>query len=82
MQPAELVAIMAAIIYSGRRDQLEEVRPETRQAAVEEAWQLWRLTMDELTDPGIPRLEAARGGACQLPVGRLVGRLDRPMMEP
>jgi hypothetical protein len=57
MQPAELVAIMAAIIYSGRRDQLEEVRPETRQSAVEEAWQLWHLTMDEWSDPGIRRLD-------------------------
>jgi hypothetical protein len=55
MQPAELVAIMAAIIYSGRRDQLEEVRPETRQSAVEEAWQLWHLTMDEWSDPSIRR---------------------------
>jgi hypothetical protein len=57
MQPAELVAIMAAIIYSGRRDQLEEVRPETRQFAVEEAWQLWHLTMAEWSDPGIRRLD-------------------------
>ncbi|MFL5496555.1 MAG: hypothetical protein ACJ8DC_19380 [Gemmatimonadales bacterium] len=57
MQPAELVAIMASIIYSGRRDQLEEVRPETRQSAVEEAWQLWHLTMDEWSDPGIRRLD-------------------------
>jgi hypothetical protein len=57
MQPSELVAIMAAIIYSGRRDQLEEVRPETRQSAVEEAWQLGHLTMDERSDPGIRRLD-------------------------
>ena len=55
MQPAELVAIMAAIIYSGRREPHEEVRPETRQSAVEEAWQLWHLTMDEWSDPGIRR---------------------------
>ena len=57
MQPSELVAIMAAIIYSGRRDQLEEVRPETRQSAVEEAWQLWHLTMDEWSDPAIRHLD-------------------------
>jgi hypothetical protein len=57
MQPAELVAIMAAIIYSGKRDQPEEVRPETRQSAVEEAWQLWHLTMDGWSDPGIRRLD-------------------------
>ena len=53
MQPAELVAIMAAIIYSGRGEQHEEVRPETRQSAVEEAWHLWHLTMEEWSDPGI-----------------------------
>ena len=57
MQPTELVAIMAAIIYSGRRDQLEEVRPETRQSAVEEAWQLWHLTMEEWSDPAIRHLD-------------------------
>jgi hypothetical protein len=63
MQPAELVAIMAAIIYSGRRDQVEEVRPETRQAAVEEAWQLWHLTMDEWSDPGLRRLDRPMMGS-------------------
>jgi hypothetical protein len=57
MQPAELVAIMAAIIYSGRREQHEEVRPETRQSAVEEAWQLWHLTMEESSDPGLRHLD-------------------------
>jgi hypothetical protein len=57
MQPAELVAIMAAIIYSGRREQHEEVRPETRQSAVEEAWQLWHLTMEESSDPSIRPLD-------------------------
>ena len=57
MQPAELVAIMAAIIYSGRREQHEEVRPETRQSAVEEAWQLWHLTMEEWSDPAIRHLD-------------------------
>jgi hypothetical protein len=56
MQPAELVAIMAAIIYSGRRD-TETERAETRQSAVEEAWQLWHLTMDEWSDPGVRRLD-------------------------
>jgi hypothetical protein len=56
MQPAELVAIMAAIIYSGRRDS-ETEQAETRQSAVEEAWHLWHLTMDDWTDPGARRLE-------------------------
>ena len=57
MQPAELVAIMAAIIYSGRREPHEEVRPETRQSAVEEAWQLWHLTIEEWSDPAIRHLD-------------------------
>ena len=56
MQPTELVAIMAAIIYSGRRE--AEGRPETRQTAVEEAWHLWHLAMDEWSDPGTPGLDA------------------------
>ena len=51
MQPSELVAIMAAIIYTGRREG-DGPRPETRQLAVEEAWHLWHLAMDELSDPG------------------------------
>jgi len=51
MQPAEIVAIMAAIIYSGRGD-AEADPPETRQSAVEEAWHLWHLTMEEWSDPG------------------------------
>jgi hypothetical protein len=57
MQPTELVAIMAAIIYSGRREG-EAARPETRQAAVEEAWHLWHLTMDEWSDPGTRHLDS------------------------
>ena len=56
MQPTELVAIMAAIIYTGRRES-EAARPETRQAAVEEAWHLWHLAMDEWSDPGSRRLD-------------------------
>ena len=56
MQPTELVAIMAAIIYSGRRD-AEAARPETRQAAVEEAWHLWHLAMDEWSDSSTRRLD-------------------------
>jgi hypothetical protein len=56
MQPAELVAIMSAIIYSGRRD-TEDDRPETRQSAVEQAWALWHLTMDEWSDPGARRFD-------------------------
>ena len=49
MQPAELVAVMAAIIYSGRRDP-DSAGQETRQAAVEEAWRIWHLTMEGWTD--------------------------------
>ena len=48
---------MAAIIYSGRREG-ELSRPETRQAAVEDAWHLWHLAMDEWSDPGSRRLDA------------------------
>jgi hypothetical protein len=55
MQPAELVAIMAAIIYSNRREG-DPDRPETRQASVEDAWHLWHLTMDEWSDPGTRHL--------------------------
>jgi hypothetical protein len=51
MQPTELVALMAAIIYSGRREG-EGPHAETRQAAVEEAWHIWHLSMDEWSDPG------------------------------
>ncbi len=61
MQPTELVALMAAIIYSGGREG-EGPRPETRQLAVEEAWYLWHLTMDEWSDPGARRM----GGASPL----------------
>jgi hypothetical protein len=43
VDPSELVAIMAAIIYSGRRDPAGQ---ETRQAAVEEAWKIWQLTLE------------------------------------
>jgi len=50
MEPTELVAIMAAIIYTGRRE-TEAARPETRQSAIEEAWHLWHLAMDEWSDP-------------------------------
>lgn len=51
MEPSELVAIMAAIIYSGRRGP-DSVGHDTRQAAVEEAWQIWHLTMNGWTDSG------------------------------
>jgi hypothetical protein len=60
MQPVELVAIMAAIIYSGRTDK-ESDRVETRQSAVEEAWHLWHLAMDEWSDPGMRRLDEHEG---------------------
>jgi hypothetical protein len=62
MQPAELVAIMAAIIYSGRPHS-EDERPETRQTAVEEAWALWHLTMAEWSDPGAGRLDQTSLGS-------------------
>jgi hypothetical protein len=61
VQSAELVAIMAAIIYSGHREN-EAARPETRQAAVEEAWHLWHLTMDTWSDPGVRPLEDTKLG--------------------
>jgi hypothetical protein len=48
VQPTELVAVMAAIIYSGRRDP-DSAAQETRQAAVEEAWKIWHLTMEGWT---------------------------------
>jgi hypothetical protein len=41
---------MAAIIYSGLRDP-DSAGQETRQAAVEEAWKLWHLTMEGWTGP-------------------------------
>jgi hypothetical protein len=54
MQPVELVALMAAIIYNGRTGK-DSRKVETRQSAVEEAWHLWRLAMDEWSDPGSRR---------------------------
>jgi hypothetical protein len=59
VQPNELVAIMAAIIYSGHREN-EAARPETRQSAVEEAWHLWHLTMDAWSDPGLAPFEESK----------------------
>jgi len=60
VQPSELVAIMAAIIYSGRRDS-DAAGQETRQAAVQEAWKIWHLTMeggpDQAPRPYGPTLE-------------------------
>jgi hypothetical protein len=56
MQPTELVAIMAAIIYSGRRE-ADGPHAETRQTAVEEAWHIWHLAMDEWSDPGARRMD-------------------------
>lgn len=40
---------MAAIIYSRRRDP-DSGGHDTRQAAVEEAWQIWHLTMSGSSD--------------------------------
>ena len=51
VEPAELVAIMAAIIYAGRRDR-DAPGGETRQAAVDEAWKIYELTMDEGSGQG------------------------------
>jgi hypothetical protein len=62
VQPNELVAIMAAIIYSGHRE-TEAARPETRQSAVEEAWHLWHLTMDAWSDPGVRPFEDTKLGS-------------------
>jgi len=47
VDPSEVVAIMAAIIYAGKRS-ADRPGPEleTRQAAVEEAWKIWQLTTD------------------------------------
>ncbi|HEX3275702.1 MAG TPA: hypothetical protein VHR43_12655 [Gemmatimonadales bacterium] len=56
MQPTELVALMAAIIYSGRREG-DGPHVETRQIAVEEAWHIWHLAMDEWSDPGTRSLD-------------------------
>jgi hypothetical protein len=50
VEPSELVAIMAAIIYAGRRDR-DAGGGETRQA-VDEAWKIWELTMDEGSGQG------------------------------
>lgn len=61
VQPNELVAIMAAIIYSGHRE-TEAARPETRQSAVEEAWHLWHLTMDAGSDPSVRTFEDTKLG--------------------
>jgi hypothetical protein len=47
---------MAAIIYSGRNGK-ESEKVDGRQSAVEEAWQLWHLTMKEWSDPGIRHLD-------------------------
>jgi len=58
MQPTDLVAIMAAIIYSGRREG-DGPHAETRQTAVEEAWHLWHLSTDEWSDSGARRPDRA-----------------------
>jgi hypothetical protein len=56
VQPVDLVAIMAAIIYSGRNGK-ESEKVDSRQSAVEGAWQLWHLTMKEWSDAGIRHLD-------------------------
>jgi hypothetical protein len=51
VHPSEVVAIMAAIIYAGKRS-VDRPGPEleTRQAAVEEAWMIWQLTTEGWAD--------------------------------
>jgi hypothetical protein len=56
MQPTELVAVMAAIIYSGRRSgggkKAADAMAKAQGEAVIEAWQLWHLTLEQWTDFG------------------------------
>jgi len=55
MQPSELVAIMAAVIYSGRAKKTHDESDEEAQAAVvADAWRLWHLAMDHGADPTHP----------------------------
>jgi hypothetical protein len=51
MQPTELVAVMAAMIYSGRKTGGEPLA-HAQASAVSEAWQLWHLTLEQWTDFG------------------------------
>jgi hypothetical protein len=56
VQASEVVAIMAAIIYAGKRsDDRPGPELETRQAAVEEAWQIWQLTAEGWGDQSASR---------------------------
>jgi hypothetical protein len=62
MQPTELVAVMAAIIYSGRRT-VGEPPTDAQAAAVSEAWQLWHLTLEHWTDFGERQFQEPGSGA-------------------
>lgn len=57
MQPTELVAVMAAIIYSGRTSgagkKTADAIAKAQAEAAGEAWQLWHLTMEQWTDSGV-----------------------------
>ena len=57
MQPTELVAVMAAIIYNGRKSgggkKTADAIAKAQAEAVGEAWQLWHLTMEQWTDSGV-----------------------------
>lgn len=56
MQPTELVAVMAAIIYAGRKSgsakRTTDALARAQAEAVGEAWQLWHLTLEQWTDFG------------------------------
>jgi len=56
MQPTELVAVMAAIICSGRKSgggkKAADATAQAQAQAVNEAWQLWHLTLEQWTDFG------------------------------
>jgi hypothetical protein len=62
MPPTELVAVMAAIIYSGHRPRGE--RPTDAQAAaVSKAWQLWHWTLEHWTDFGERQFQEPNPGS-------------------
>ena len=62
MPPTELVAVMAAIIYSGHRTGAEPPT-DAQTAAVSEAWQLWHRTLDDWTDFGERQFQEPNPGS-------------------
>ena len=64
---------MAAIIYSGRRD--PTAGHDTRQAAVEEAWKIWHLTMDGWVGPAPLRPDS--GAVAEVPSSQPIVRQAR-----